>query len=119
MLQRLVIRWAVLTVAFAVAVQIVPGIAVDGGFGQLVGVAAIYGLVNASIGLILKIIALPITILTLGLFAIIVNAVLLMITAGLTDWLDVDSFGHAILAGIVISIVTILLNLVIPNRVRR
>src|SRR3954464_5106458 len=84
-LRRLLIRIVILAVAIALTVWLVPDIDVDGGFGAHLWVACIFGFVNGIIGPFVRLIALPITLMTLGLFALVVNAALLALTAGLSD----------------------------------
>jgi putative membrane protein len=112
MLRRLLLRWAIITVAIAVAAAIVPSVDVHGGFFSYVGVALIFGLVNAIIGSVVRLLALPLTIVTFGLFALVINALMLAITAGLTDALDVGGFLSTVVAGLVISLLTTLLHVV-------
>jgi putative membrane protein len=69
-------------------------------------VAGIFGLVNAFIRPIVKVIAFPITLLTLGLFTLVINAAMLQLTDWLTTGLDVRGFWTSVLGGIVISIVS-------------
>ena len=109
MVTRLIIVWFVVTAAIAVGAAVVPSVEVEGGFFSLLGVALVFGLVNALIGPLLRLISLPLTLLTFGLFALVVNGVLLAITAGLTDSLDVGGFFSTILAALVISAVTVVL----------
>jgi putative membrane protein len=111
MLASLLIRWALLGVAFAITSWVLPGMDVVGGFWAYVWVSAIFGIVNAVIGTILRILTFPLTVLTLGLFSVVVNAILLEITDGLTDRLFIDSFWWtAILAAIVMSVVSMVLD---------
>jgi putative membrane protein len=111
MFASLLIRWAVFGVAFAVTSWLLPGPNVAGGFWSYVWVSAIFGVVNAVIGTILRILTFPLTLLTLGLFSVVVNAILLEITDGLTDRLFIDSFWWtAILAAIVMSVVSMILD---------
>ena len=65
-----------------------------------------FGLLNATLGSLLKLLTLPAVILTLGLFLVVVNAAILMLVARWSDSLEVKSFWSAIFAAIVISIVT-------------
>jgi putative membrane protein len=109
MVRQAIIVWAVLAVAVGVAAAIVPGIEVEGGFFTLLWVALLFGLVNAILGPILHLLSAPLTIITLGLFALVVNGVLLATTAGLSDNLDVGGFLGTILGALVISIVTAVL----------
>jgi putative membrane protein len=110
MLQKLLLRWAVLTLAVWLATYVVPDVEVHGGFWTFVWVALLFGLVNAIIGPFLRLLALPFTLLTLGLFALVVNGVLVAITAGLSEKFDVGGFFPAFLAALVISLVSMVLN---------
>jgi putative membrane protein len=69
-------------------------------------VALLFGLLNATLGSLLKLLTLPAVILTLGLFLVVVNAAMLMLLARWSDQLDVDNFWSAIFAAIVISVIT-------------
>lgn len=119
MLQKLLLRWAVLTLAVWLAAYVVPGVDVAGGFWTYVWVALLFGLVNAIIGPILRLIALPFTLVTLGLFALVVNGVLVAITAGLSDKFQVGGFFAAFLAALVISLVSMVLNRFTGGRHRK
>lgn len=110
MLKKLLIRWAVLALAVGLAAAIVPDVDINGGILTTLWVALLFGLVNAVIGPFLRLLALPFTLLTLGLFTLVVNAVLVAITAGLSDKLDVGGFFSAFLAALVISLVSTVLN---------
>ena len=114
MLAALLIRWALLAVAFAVTSWILTGMEVSGGFWGYVWVSALFGIVNAIIGTILRIFTFPLIVLTLGLFSIIVNALLLSLTDALTDHLTIDEFWWtAIWAAIILSLVSVILDLVL------
>ncbi|MDT7572328.1 MAG: putative rane protein [Actinomycetota bacterium] len=110
MLQKLLLRWAVLTLAVWLAAYVVPGVDVAGGFWTYVWVALLFGLVNAIIGPVLRVISLPFTLLTLGLFALVVNGILVAITAGLSEKFSVGGFFEAFLAALVISLVSMVTN---------
>jgi putative membrane protein len=69
-------------------------------------VALLFGLLNATLGSLLKLLTLPAVILTLGLFLVVINAAILMLVARWSDDLDVNSFWSAIFAAVVISVVT-------------
>lgn len=107
----LLVRWALLAVAFAVTAWILSGMDISGGVWAYVWVSAIFGIVNAVIGTILRIVTFPLTVLTLGLFSVIVNAIVLNITDGLTSHLTIDEFWWtAIWAAIILSLVSTLLD---------
>ena len=112
----LLIRWAVLAGAFAITAWRLSGMEVSGGFWAYLWVSALFGIVNAIIGTILRIITLPLTLLTLGLFAIIVNALMLQITDALTSHLTIDDFWWtAIWAAIILAIVSVILDLIVRS----
>ncbi|MEM9655815.1 MAG: phage holin family protein, partial [Actinomycetota bacterium] len=78
-------------------------------------VAAVFGLVNAFLKPITHLIALPITVLTLGLFTLVINAAMLQITDALTSGLNVDGFWTSVGGGLVISIVSWALSTFLPD----
>ena len=119
MLVRFLIWWGVLAVAFAVTSELLSGMDVSGGFRGYLWVSLLFGIVNAIIGTILRILTLPLTILTLGLFSILVNATLLRITDRFSDRLSIDEFfWTAIWAAIILSIVSMILDLVLGSVLR-
>ncbi len=109
------LRLVITAVALWVATQLVHGIHHDGSVLALLGVAVVFGLVNAFIGTLVKLFTLPITILTLGLFALIINGLLLWLTAALSQSLGlgfhVDGFVPAFWGALVIGITRAVLNL--------
>lgn len=112
---RFVIRVLVNAAALWVAAQIVPGIGLSGDIWQILLIALVFGIVNAILKPILKLLSLPALIITLGLFAIIINTALLAITAGLMENLTIDGFWSAVLGSLVISVVGAVLNAIIPD----
>jgi putative membrane protein len=115
MLRAIIGTWLILAVAIAVAAAVVPDVDVSGGFFGVLGVAFVFGLVNALIGPVLRLLSMPLTLVTLGLFSLIVNGLLLAITAGLTDNLDLGGFFQTILAAIVIAVVSTVLQWVLAR----
>src|SRR5688572_12754653 len=114
--RKLLIRWLVLAIAIAIAAAVADGIHIDGGSGGLLAVAASFGLVNAFIRPIVRLLALPIRVMTLGLVSFVINGLMLLITDWLLDVLDVGGLWNAIVAAIVISVVSTLLNWLILDR---
>ena len=120
MIRSILISWAVLAVAFALTTWILSGISVSGGFWGYVWVSALFGIVNAFLGTLLRILTFPLILLTLGLFSVLVNALLLELTDALTDNLTIDSFfWSAIWAAIVLAIVSLILDLTVGRVARR
>lgn len=115
---KFILRWLVTAIAVGVAVWLVPGIGVVGGTEAWVGIA-IFGLVlsliNISIKPLMQVLSLPITFITLGIFYLVVNALMLYVAAWLANGIfqvgiEIASFGSAFVASIVISIVSSIMN---------
>lgn len=108
-MMQLVIRWMVNAIALYIVTRILPGIQVADFLSALIAVLVI-GLVNALIKPILLFLTLPITILTFGLFALVINALMLMLAGNLTPGFQVDGFGTAFLGSILLSIISTILH---------
>jgi putative membrane protein len=122
---RLIIRILVSAVGLGVAAALVDGISVGPGTDAeraltLLGVAVIFGLVNGIVGPILRFLTCPLVILTLGLFLLVVNALLLLLTEWIAEQFDlafqVDGFWAAVLGALIISVVSFLINVVLPDK---
>jgi putative membrane protein len=112
-LASLLIRLVVIAAAFGITAWLLSGMELSGGVLGALWVSLLFGVVNIVLGTIIRLITLPLTILTLGLFAIIVNALLLEITDAITSHLTIDEFWWtAIWASIILAIVTVALELV-------
>jgi putative membrane protein len=111
---KLLARVVINAIAIWVAAYIVPGLTLTGDVLSWLIVAIIFGLINALIKPIVKLLTLPINIMTLGLFTLVINALMLMLTGLLTEFLVIDGalfgFVPALLGSILISIVSTLLN---------
>lgn len=116
-MRNFVIRLLVNSLALWAAATVVSGITLSGGYGQILIVALIFGLLNAVLKPILVIFSIPFLIVTLGLFALVVNGAMLLITARLTEHLAVSGLGAAILGSLVISLVTMLLGKTLEDEV--
>ena len=113
MIQALV-RWLVLTVAVWIAAEIVPGIDYDGFRGLLIA-SLVLGILNSFVKPVLRLISLPFIILSLGLFLLIINAMLLGMTAWLVPSFKVSGFWPALGGSLVISIVSLFMGYT-PNK---
>ena len=125
---RFLIRTVVTAVALAVATWLLDGISVHGGSGlrdtlTLLAVAVIFGLINAVLKPIIKIFGCAFYILTLGLIALVVNALLLELTSWIADKLNlpfhVDGFWSAFWGAIIIGVISWGINLAIPDDLER
>jgi putative membrane protein len=105
--------------AIYVSVVIVPGLSFTGEWWKLLVVAAIFSLVNTFLRPILRILTLPLTLITFGLFLLVINALMLLLTSAVSGELHlgftVDSFLAALLGSIVISLVGLVLSMVIGS----
>ena len=108
-MRNFVVRLVVNALALSAAAWLVPGISLSGGVWSVLLVALVFGLVNALLKPLVLLLSLPFLLLTLGLFAFVVNGAMLLITARLTEHLAVSGLVAAILGSIVISLVSAVL----------
>ncbi len=118
-MRNFVIRLFVNAAALSAAAYLVPGIELTGGVGAALLVAFVFGLVNALLKPLAMLLSLPFLLLTLGLFTFVVNAVMLMVTAGLTDALAVSGLGAALLGSMVVSVVSTVLGGMLKDEKRK
>lgn len=107
-MRNLLVRLVINALGLLAAAWLVSGISLAPGFWDVVLVAAIFGLVNALIKPILVVLAFPFIILTLGLLSFVINAAMLLLTARITERLEVEGFWAALLGSLVISVVGVL-----------
>ena len=114
----LIISWLVNAIALAVAVWLLPGIYVDDGSAwvAVAVMAVIFGLVNALIRPLVKFLTCLINVITLGLFTLVINALMLWLSSWIAEQLNVgfrvDGFLWAFIGALVISVVSFVLNLI-------
>jgi putative membrane protein len=104
----LLIHWAISAISLMIVAYIFPGIQLSG-LGAALIAPIVIGLINATIGLILKIVTLPLTLLTLGIFWLIINALMLQLAAAIVPGFFVAGFWSAFFGAIVLSIVSMFL----------
>ncbi|MFP4436357.1 MAG: phage holin family protein [Chloroflexaceae bacterium] len=112
--RRLILRWLISTLAIFAAVWLVPGIEFSGPGWELGIVAVVFGLLNALIRPLLVILTCPLILLTLGLFGLVINALLLALASELARGLGIKfyvyDFWAAFWGGLVISLVSLILS---------
>ena len=117
------IRLLVNAAALWVATQIVPGVSFSGGALPLLGVALVFGVVNALIRPVAKLLTFPLIILTLGVFALVINGLMLWLTSSLSSALGlgfhVSGFWAAFWGALVVSFVSTILSLFIADSKRQ
>ena len=111
---RLLVRWLINAMSLLIVAYVVPGFELHG-FGAALIAAVIFGLVNATLGLFLKVITFPLTIVSFGLFLIVINAVLLKMAAAVTPGFIVHTWRAALLGAIVLSLVSTFLHWLIKD----
>jgi putative membrane protein len=113
MIRYLLARLIAVAVALVVASWVIPGLDITGGPIALLGVAVLFGIVTALLGPVLRLLTLPLNVVTLGLFTLVVNAILLAVVAGLSSHLEVGGFLSTIVAALVIAVVAAVADLVL------
>jgi len=113
------VRLLVNAAALWVATRLVPGVSYDGGALPLLGVALVFGVVNAFLRPVAKILTFPLILLTLGIFALVINGLMLWLTSSLSSALGlgfhVSGFWAAFWGGLVVSIVSTMLSMLIRD----
>jgi len=112
---KLLLRWLIATLAVLLTSYVLPGVTLTG-FWTAVIVALVLGIINAVLKPILVILTLPINILTLGLFTLVINALLIMLASSFVDGFAVDGFWIALLFSIILSIFNFFLSKLSPNK---
>lgn len=121
---ELIIRLVVNGIALWIATLVVDGVDIEastttGEVLTILAIAAVFAVVNIVVRPIVKLLSLPLYVITLGLFTFVVNALMLLLTSWIADLLDVpfhvDGFWAALLGGLVISFVSWVINLVLPS----
>jgi putative membrane protein len=114
-MRSLLLHWLLNAAALWAAAYLVPGLEFSGGLVDLLLVAAVFGIVNSLLRPILTILTCPLIVVTLGLFTLVINAVMLLVTGWLSARLDlgfaVSGFWAAFWGGVVVGVVSMVLSL--------
>ncbi|MDK9716672.1 MAG: phage holin family protein [Trichlorobacter sp.] len=110
----IIINWLISGLAIVITAYLLPGIHLSG-FKAALLTAVVLGLINAVIKPVLKLLALPLTIMTLGLFSLVINALLIMLTAKLVPGFQVQGFLWALAFSLVLALVNWLLSIFKQN----
>ena len=111
---QFLIKWAINTIALGIAVLIVKGITVSGVFSLAIA-SLVIGFLNASLKPIMLVLTLPLNILTMGMFTLVINTIMILIASQVVRGFDVSSFWAAFTASILMSIVSFLLNVFVGS----
>jgi len=112
---RMLLHWFLNAVALMVVAHLVQGFVITSWVSALIAVVVI-GLLNATLGLLLKVITLPLGILTLGIFFLIINAVVLKFASVFVPGFQVQTFGAAFLGALALAILHMLFGFLAPKR---
>lgn len=113
-MSNLLLKWMLSAAALFVVAYFVPGVTVSGITSALLAAAAI-GLINATLGTVIKFFAFPLRVLTLGLFSLVINALMLWLAAALVPGFRVSGFVAAFVGSIVLSLVTMVGGWFLPD----
>jgi putative membrane protein len=114
-MSRLLLQWILSAVALLVVSTFVRGFWVEGFFSALVA-ALILGLLNATLGLLLKIVTFPISILTLGLFLFVINAGMILLASEFVRGFHVQGFVPALIGAVALSLLNLLFRPLVKSR---
>jgi putative membrane protein len=119
-MRSLLLHWLLNAAALWVAALLLPGLDFEGTIVQLLLVAAVFGIVNSLLRPILTVLTCPLIVLTLGLFTLVINALMLMLTGALSArWglgFTVSGFWAAFFGGLVVALVSVALSLMLPGK---
>lgn len=120
---KFILRWVVNAIALFLAVYLIPGVVLEGGWVSILWLALIFGLINAFLRPLLKLLTCPLIILTLGLFTLLINTFLFWLTSQIGQafgiGFTIDGFWSAFLGGLVVSIVSIIMSLILKDEFKK
>jgi putative membrane protein len=118
--RSLLLHWILNAAALWIAAALIPGLDFTGGLGRLLLVAAVFGVVNSTIRPLLTILTCPLIVVTLGLFTLVINALMLLLTGWLSEsWnlgFSVSGFWSAFFGGLVVGLVSVILSLALSPK---
>ena len=122
-MNKFILRWLINAIALFLAVYFVPGVVLQGGWVSVIWLALIFGLINAFLRPLLKLLTCPLIFLTLGLFTLLINTFLFWLT-GLAGQMfgvgfTVDGFWAAFLGGLVVTVVSVIMSLILKDELKK
>jgi putative membrane protein len=119
----LLLHWILNAAALWAAAALIPGLDFTGGPGRLLLVAAVFGIVNSTLRPLLAILTCPLIVITLGLFTLVINALMLLVTGWLSEsWnlgFTVSGFWSAFFGGLVVGLVSTVLSMALAPKESR
>ncbi len=114
---RLVFKWLVLSFTILALPELVPGVRVAG-FPTALAAAAVLSILNVLVKPLFILLTLPLTVITLGLFLLVVNGLMFQFASGLVSGMEVESFGSALFCSLIVSCVSWVMQLRSPRAIR-
>lgn len=115
---RMLLQWVLTALAIWIVSRLIPGFQVSGATSALIA-AVVIGFVNATLGLFLKIVTFPLTLLTFGLFWLVINALMIELASAIVPGFHVTGFAAAFWGAIVLSLVNMALKwIVFPDKAK-
>jgi len=111
---KLIVRWLLLAAALLLVAHLSPGVSVHS-FGAALVAALVLGLLNILVRPLLVLLTLPVTVLTLGLFLFVINALMFWAASGLLSGFKVDGFGAALIGSVIYSIASTIIDVAIEH----
>jgi len=120
---KFILRWVINAIALFLAVYLVPGVNLQGGWVSIIWLALIFGLINAFLRPLLKLLTCPLIILTLGLFTLLINTFLFWLTSQVGQafgiGFTIDGFWPAFLGGLVVTVVSVIMSLILKDELKK
>ena len=111
---RLLVRWLINALSLLIVAYLVPGFVLRGFVAALIA-AVVFGFVNATLGTVLRILTLPLTVVTLGLFLVVINAIMLKMAAAVTPGFVVQTWTAALIGALLLSLISAFLHWLIKD----
>jgi putative membrane protein len=119
---KFILRWIINAVALFLAVYLVPGVNLQGGVVSIIWLALIFGLINAFLRPLLKLLTCPLIFLTLGLFTLLINTFLFWLTSQVGQafgiGFTINGFWPAFFGGLVVTVVSVILSLILKDELK-
>jgi putative membrane protein len=114
---RLLLHWLLSALALLIVAHVVPGFYLSG-LSAALWAAVVIGLINATLGLLLKVVTFPLTVLTLGIFWLIINALMLELATWFVPGFRIAGFFAALVGAVLLMLVNMLFRALLPKRER-
>jgi putative membrane protein len=113
-LANILLNWLLGALLLLLVANFLPGFQIAG-FGSALVAVIVIGLINATLGVLLRFIAFPLTVLTVGLFLVVINAIVLKVAAALMPGFSIRGFSPAVVAALLLSLLHLLLRYTVYN----